>query len=123
MIVTSTNNIEGKEIYEYRGLVFGEVVQGINFLKDYLASWTDAMGGRSGTYEDEIKEARNQAIREMIANAQDVEANAIIGARIDYEVLGQKNGMILVSASGTAVRVIDKDKKKPKEYNMEISDF
>ena len=110
MIVTSTNNIEGKEIYEYRGLVFGEVVQGINFLKDYLASWTDAMGGRSGTYEDEIKEARNQAIREMIANAQDVEANAIIGARIDYEVLGQKNGMILVSASGTAVRVIDKDK-------------
>lgn len=123
MIVTSTNNIEGKEIYEYRGLVFGEVVQGINFLKDYLASWTDAMGGRSGTYEDEIKEARNQAIREMIANAQDVEANAIIGARIDYEVLGQKNGMILVSASGTAVRVIDKDKKEPKEYNIDFSDF
>lgn len=102
-IMTTTPGIEGKSITEYKGIVFGEVVSGINFLKDKLVSITDTLGGRSGTYEGELQEARDKAVREMGERARKLGANAVVGVDIDYEVLGKDNGMIMVSVSGTAV--------------------
>ena len=103
MIVTTTNTIEGRKISEYKGIVFGEVVSGMNFVKDWFAGVTDVIGGRSGTYEGELEDARNNALKEMIERAEKLGADAIIGVDFDYEVLGEKNGMIMVSCSGTAV--------------------
>ena len=105
MITTTTATIQGKEIVEYKGLVFGEVVSGVNFIKDIFSGIRDFLGGRSGTYEAELAEAREEAIKEMIQRAEALGANAIIGIDIDYEVIGQNNGMLMVSASGTAVIV------------------
>ena len=105
MITTTTATIQGKEIIEYKGLVFGEVVSGVNFIKDIFAGLSDVFGGRNGTYENELKEARDEAVKEMIQRAEKMGANAVIGIDIDYEVLGQSNGMLMVSASGTAVIV------------------
>lgn len=105
MLTTTTATIQGKEIIEYKGLVFGEVVAGVNFIKDIFSGLRDVFGGRSGTYEAELAEAREEAIKEMIARAEKLGANAIIGIDIDYEVIGQNNGMLMVSASGTAVVV------------------
>lgn len=102
MIATTTPSIEGKRILEYRGIVFGEVVSGVNFVKDFAAGITNFLGGRSGSYEGELIEARENAISEMIDRAQRCGANAIVGVDIDYEVLGQGN-MLMVTASGTAV--------------------
>ena len=106
MITTTTATIQGKEIVEYKGLVFGEVVAGVNFIKDIFSGLRDVFGGRSGTYEAELAEAREEAIKEMMQRAEKLGANAIIGIDIDYEVIGQNNGMLMVSASGTAVIVI-----------------
>ena len=103
MIVTTTPNIEGKKIVEYRGLVVGEVINGINFVKDISAGFTNFFGGRSGDYEGELIEARESAINEMIARAHQAGANAIVGVDIDYEVLGSGNNMLMVTTSGTAV--------------------
>lgn len=105
MITTTTATIQGKEIVEYKGLVFGEVVAGVNFIKDIFSGLRDVFGGRSGTYEAELAEAREEAIKEMMQRAKKLGANAIIGIDIDYEVIGQNNGMLMVSASGTAVIV------------------
>lgn len=105
MLTTTTATIQGKEIIEYKGLVFGEVVAGVNFIKDIFSGLRDVFGGRSGTYEAELAEAREEAIKEMIQRAEALGANAIIGIDIDYEVIGQNNGMLMVSASGTAVVV------------------
>lgn len=105
MITTTTATIQGKEIIEYKGLVFGEVVSGVNFIKDIFSGLRDVFGGRSGTYEAELAEAREEAIKEMMQRAEKLGANAIIGIDIDYEVIGQNNGMLMVSASGTAVIV------------------
>ena len=105
MLTTTTATIHGKEIIEYKGLVFGEVVVGVNFIKDIFSGLRDVFGGRSGTYEAELAEAREEAIKEMIQRAEALGANAIIGIDIDYEVIGQNNGMLMVSASGTAVVV------------------
>ena len=105
MITTTTATIQGKEIVEYKGLVFGEVVSGVNFIKDIFSGLSDVFGGRNSTYETELKEARDEAIQEMIQRAEALGANAIIGIDIDYEVIGQNNGMLMVSASGTAVVV------------------
>ncbi|MBQ8682255.1 MAG: YbjQ family protein [Selenomonadales bacterium] len=105
MITTTTATIQGKEIIEYKGLVFGEVVAGVNFIKDIFSGLRDVFGGRSGTYEAELAEARQAAIQEMTERAEALGANAIIGIDIDYEVIGQNNGMLMVSASGTAVIV------------------
>lgn len=106
MLVTTTAVIEGHEIIEYKGLVFGEVVSGVNFIKDMFSSVTDILGGRNGTYEGEVQDARDKAIEEMCKRADRMGANAIIGVDIDYEVLGKENGMLMVSVSGTAVRII-----------------
>lgn len=103
MIITTTPSIEGKEIREYRGIVFGEVVSGVNFIKDFAASLSDMFGGRSSTYEDELVNARTRALAEMEVRAVQLGANAVVGVDIDYEVLGSRNGMLMVTVSGTAV--------------------
>ncbi len=104
MIVTTTNCIEGKSIVEYKGIVFSEVVSGVDFVKDMMAGFSNFFGGRSNTYETELVEARENAIREMKQRAEAMGANAVVGVDIDYEVLGANNGMLMVTASGTAVR-------------------
>ncbi len=105
MIVTTTNSIEGKRITEYKGIVFGEVVSGVNVLKDFTAGVRNFFGGRSAGYEEELQNAREEAIREMEERAAGRGANAVIGVDVDYEVLGSDNGMLMVTVSGTAVVV------------------
>ncbi|GAA4299535.1 putative heavy metal-binding protein [Anaerocolumna aminovalerica] len=103
MIITTTPSIEGKTITEYRGIVFGEVVAGVNFVKDFAAGLSNFFGGRSGSYEDELIQARENALREMEDRARHLGANAVVGVDVDYEVLGSGNGMLMVTACGTAV--------------------
>ncbi|MDD2446244.1 MAG: putative heavy metal-binding protein [Tissierellia bacterium] len=103
MLSTTTPTIEGKEIIEYKGIVFGEVISGIDFIKDFAAGLTNFFGGRSKSYEGELIQARENAIMEMEERAARIGANAVVGVDIDYEVLGQSNDMIMVTASGTAV--------------------
>ena len=105
MIVTTTSYIEGKKVEEYKGIVFGEVITGVNILKDFAAGVRNIFGGRSQSYEDELLQAREEALREMEERAAQKGANAVIGVDIDYEVLGADNGMLMVTASGTAVVV------------------
>lgn len=105
MIITTTNSIEGRQITEYTGIVFGEVITGIHFFKDLSAGLNNIFGGRSTTYEDELLQARNQALQEMEMRAAHMGANAIIGMKMDYEMLGANNGMLMVTCSGTAVRI------------------
>lgn len=105
MIVTTTPCIEGREIINYCGIVFGEVISGVNFMKDFTAGLSNFFGGRSATYEDELLSARETALREMEQRAAAMGANAVVGVDIDYEVLGADNGMLMVTASGTAVVV------------------
>lgn len=105
MIMTTTPTIEGRTIVEYKGIVFGEVIVGVNFLKDFAASIRDFIGGRSNTYETELINARNAAMSELQARAKAMGADAVVGIDIDYEVLGQGNGMLMVTASGTAVKL------------------
>lgn len=107
MIVTTTPSIEGKKIVEYKGIVFGEVVAGVNMIKDFISSISDAVGGRSGVYEKELQDARDEALAEMEQRAHLKGANAVVGVDVDYEVLGNTNGMLMVSISGTAVVVQD----------------
>ncbi|MDR2359717.1 MAG: putative heavy metal-binding protein [Oscillospiraceae bacterium] len=103
MIITTTPQIEGKRIAEYKGIVFGEVINGVNFVKDFAAGLTSFFGGRSGSYEGELIQAREDAIKEMRQRAVELGANAIVGVDIDYEVLGKDGNMLMVTASGTAV--------------------
>ena len=105
MISTTTPTIEGKVIEEYKGIVFGEVIAGVDFVKDFVAGLSNFFGGRSSTYEDELINTRQQAIAEMENRASQIGANAVVGVDIDYEVLGANNGMLMVTASGTAVVV------------------
>jgi uncharacterized protein YbjQ (UPF0145 family) len=105
MIVTTTSSIEGKRIRDYRGIVTGEAILGANIFRDLFAGIRDIVGGRSAAYEKELRHARETAMAEMTATAVDVGANAIVGVDLDYEVLGQNNGMLMVSISGTAVIV------------------
>jgi uncharacterized protein YbjQ (UPF0145 family) len=106
MIITTTPSIEGKQITDYMGVVFGEVISGVDFVKDFAAGLSNFFGGRSGTYEEELIRARENAMREMEQRAASMGANAIVGVDVDYEVLGTNNGMLMVTASGTAVRFI-----------------
>lgn len=103
MIVTTTPSVEGRRIKEYRGIVFGEIVSGVDFIKDFAAGLTNFFGGRSGSYEGELVEARENAIAEMVSRAGQLGANAVVGVDLDYEVLGQGGNMLMVTASGTAV--------------------
>lgn len=106
MIITTTPTIEGHSITAYRGIVTGEAILGANLFKDLFASVRDLVGGRSATYERELQRAREIAMAEIEERAVALGANAVVGVDLDYEVLGQSNGMLMVSASGTAV-VID----------------
>ncbi|WP_261817537.1 heavy metal-binding domain-containing protein [Vibrio gallicus] len=105
MLMTTTPSIEGSTILQYHGVIAGEAVLGANVFKDMFASIRDFVGGRSGTYEKELERARAFALQELENRAQQLGANAVVGIDIDYEVLGQKNGMMMVSASGTAVTI------------------
>lgn len=105
MILTTTPSVEGRTIAEYKGVVFGEVISGVNFLRDFAASIRNIVGGRSGSYEEELIKARNQAMEEMSSRARSLGADAVVGIDIDYEVLGEGGGMLMVTASGTAVKL------------------
>ena len=105
MIITTTPTVEGHQIVEYHGVVFGEVITGINFVKAFSAGIRNVVGGRSGSYEKELTNARTAALSEMEQRAQRMGANAVVGVDVDYEVLGGDNGMLMVSASGTAVTI------------------
>ncbi len=107
MLVTTTNNIEGKKIVKYLGLVSGEAILGANILKDLFAGIRDIVGGRSAAYEKELRQAKEIAVREMQEQAQSMGSNAVIAVDLDYETLGQGGGMLMVSASGTAVVLED----------------
>lgn len=104
MIVTTTQSIEGYRITGYYGIVFGEVITGINFLKDFGAGIRNFVGGRSQGYEEELLKARTEALQELERRAAEMGAHAVVGVDLDYEVLGQGN-MLMVTASGTAVTV------------------
>lgn len=105
MLFTTTNQLEGRSIKEYKGIVFGETIIGANLFKDLFASIRDVVGGRSGSYEKVLQEARETAINEMADKAGYLGANAVIGIDVDYEVVGQSGSMLMVSVSGTAVVV------------------
>ena len=105
MIITTTPTVEGKKIVEYKGIIFGEVISGVNVFKDFAAGLSNFFGGRSATYEEELMNARENALREMEQRAAARGANAVVGVDVDYEVLGADNGMLMVTASGTAVVV------------------
>ncbi len=105
MIITTTPSVEGRSIIEYKGVVFGEVISGVNFIRDFAAKIRNVVGGRSGSYEGELVDARENALREMAQRAAQLGADAVVGVDLDYEVLGQDNGMLMVTASGTAVKL------------------
>lgn len=102
MLLTTTSTLQGKEIEQYYGMVSGESIIGANILKDFMAGIRDIVGGRSGSYERVLREAKEDAIREMTAQAASLGANAIIGIDLDYETIG--GTMLMVTAAGTAVR-------------------
>ncbi len=103
MIVTTTPTIQGKEIKEYLGVVTGEAIMGANVFKDFFASITDIVGGRSAAYEQELQKARKIALDEMVVEARGLGGTAIVGVDIDYEVV--REGMLMVASSGTAVKL------------------
>ncbi|NEU09188.1 heavy metal-binding domain-containing protein [Flavihumibacter sp. R14] len=103
MLVTTTNNIEGKRVTRYIGIVSGEAIIGANIVKDFFAGIRDIVGGRSGAYEEGLREAKDIALREMEQQAAALGANAILAVDLDYETLGSSSSMLMVSASGTAV--------------------
>ena len=103
MLVTTTPTVEGRPVVRYHGLVVGESIVWANLFKDVFARVRDIVGGRSGTYEKTLRDARQIAVDEMTAEAERLGADAVIGVDLDYEVLGVENGMLMVTASGTAV--------------------
>ena len=105
MLITTTSNIEGKKIKAYLGVVTGEAVMGANIFRDLFAGIRDIVGGRSGAYEKELTKAREVAFEDLEEAASALGANAIVAVDIDYEVLGEKGGMLMVSVSGTAVSI------------------
>lgn len=106
MLVTTTNNIEGKRIIKYHGLVSGEAILGANIFKDFFAGIRDIVGGRSSAYERELRKAKDIALEEMKEQAINIGGNAVIATDLDYETLGQ-GSMLMVTASGTAVTLED----------------
>lgn len=105
MLLTTTAMIEGSPVREYLGVVTGEAIIGANFVKDFFAGIRDIVGGRSGSYEQVLREAQDSAMHEMEERAAQIGANAVIGIDLDYETVGQNGSMIMVTCSGTAVRI------------------
>ncbi len=104
MLVTTTPQLDGKRIVEYLGVVSGEAIMGANIVRDLFAAVSDIVGGRSGAYEQQLRAAKAIALREMSDEAAALGATAVIGVDLDYETVGERGGMLMVSASGTAVR-------------------
>lgn len=107
MMITTTPTVEGRPIAEYLGVVTGEAIIGANIIKDIFAGIRDVVGGRSRSYENALRGAREEALREMAQEARARGGDAVVGVDLDYEVLGRSGGMLMVSASGTAVRFSD----------------
>ena len=105
MMLSTTNTIEGSPVKDYLGIVTGETIIGANIFKDLFASIRDIVGGRSGSYERVLREAKDTALKEMTENASKLGASAIIGIDLDYETVGKNGGMLMVTASGTAVKL------------------
>ena len=105
MLLTTTSTVEGRPVREYLGIVTGEVIVGANIFKDLFASVRDIVGGRSGAYENSLRDARETALKELTEEARALGADAVIGIDLDYEVLGQGRSMLMVSVSGTAVKL------------------
>ncbi|MFB3852227.1 MAG: heavy metal-binding domain-containing protein [Vicinamibacterales bacterium] len=105
MILTTTQTVEGRRVREYLGIVTGEAIIGANIFRDVLATVRDIVGGRSAAYEVELARARKVAMDEVEAEARNRGADAVVGVDLDYEVLGANNGMLMVTVSGTAVRL------------------
>ena len=103
MIITTTNSIEGRQIQDYLGVVFGDMIAGVNFIRDFAAGLTNFFGGRSHSYEEELVDARETALRELEERPARLGADAVVGVKMDYEVLGSATGMLMVTVSGTAV--------------------
>jgi len=103
MIVTTTPTVEGRRIASYQGIVTGEAIFGANVFRDFFASIRDVVGGRSGSYERVLRDGRDTALREMIEEAQRLGAHAIVGVQLDYGAIGANEGMMMVTANGTAV--------------------
>lgn len=108
MIITTTNSIEGRKIKEYKGVLMADAILGANVFRDFFAGLRDFFGGRSGSYEKTLKEARKDAFEELNEKAAALGADAIIGLAVDYEIIGEKGSMIVVCLSGTAVTLEDK---------------
>ena len=104
MIVSTTHTIENKPAKEYLGIVTGETIIGANIFKDFFAGIRDIVGGRSGSYEKVLREAKDTSLKEMQERARSLGADAIIGVDLDYETVGKNGGMLMVTASGTAVK-------------------
>lgn len=107
MLVTTTNSIDGKKITKYLGIVSGEAILGANIFRDFFAGIRDIVGGRSAAYEKELRQAKEIALKEMEDQAARMGGNAVIAVDLDYETLGQGGGMLMVTASGTAVILED----------------
>jgi uncharacterized protein YbjQ (UPF0145 family) len=107
MLITTTPTVEGMKVEQYHGLVSGEAIMGANVFKDMFASVRDIVGGRSAAYEQELKKAKDLALGEMAQQAEELGSNAVISVDLDYETVGQ-GSMLMVSASGTAVRLADR---------------
>lgn len=105
MIITTSQTIEGYAITQYQDIVFGEVISGANFLRDFGAGVRNVLGGRAKGYEKDLMRAREEAIDEMTQRAERIGADAIIGVDVDYQVLGEANDMLMVTCSGTAVQL------------------
>lgn len=105
MILSTTNNIDGTPVKNYLGIVTGETIIGANIVKDVFASIRDIVGGRSGSYEKVLREAKDTALKEMTENAKRLNADAILGVDLDYETVGNRGGMLMVTSSGTAINL------------------
>ncbi len=105
MILSTTSTLEGRQVQQYLGLVFGDAVMGVNALKDLMGSFRDVFGGRSGTWERELGAGRDAALQGLVAQAQSLGADAVLGLSLDYETLGTNGGMLMVTARGTAVKL------------------
>ena len=105
MIITTTDQVEGRRVIDYLGVVTGEAIIGVNVFRDFFAGIRDIVGGRSGGYQNALREAREHAMADMQDAAKRLGADAVVGVDLDYEVLGKENGMLMVSINGTAVRL------------------
>jgi len=106
MLKTTTSTVEGKTIQAYHGIVTSEVIIGANIVRDLFASITDIVGGRSGSYESKLKESKELALQNIEQEARKLGANAIIGIDLDFETVGERGGMLMCVASGTAVTIV-----------------